>query len=103
MMSHHGGDIDVIIIDVYTVNSEPRWQCKPMHCIVEARPMIGDPSMHCKGLFQKVLENAFTDLKIQDFPLFEGHPLKITVIFGMTDMDKDIYSLLKFIMDMYFR
>jgi hypothetical protein len=69
-----------------------------MLVVVGAMMNVGDPSHHLKALFRKVVKKSLIDIDVTDFPIFEGCPHNISVIFGITDMTKDIDSLLKFIM-----
>ena len=96
MSNHHDKAPAQVTIEV---QGEPRVQERARLSRIGGVTRIYDPSATLKSKFQRAVRNAFTDLGIHSFPLFEAQPIKITIVFAITNMAKDIDNLLKFVMD----
>jgi Holliday junction resolvase RusA-like endonuclease len=90
-------DGKVLSVDIH-VDGEPRVQERPRHCHRGSKHWVYDPTKELKAEFREVVKAAFTDLGIHDFPLF-GVPLKYIIVFGVSNPEKDVDNLLKFVMD----
>jgi len=60
---------------------------------------IYDPSTHLKAAFSSSVKAAFTELGVDEYPIFLQPEMKVTIVFGVNSMDKDIDNLLKFVFD----
>ncbi len=61
--------------------------------------VVYDPSSKVKAACKRTVVLTLRHLGIRVFPLFVGRPLKLTVVFGIKIQTKDIYNLMKVIMD----
>jgi Holliday junction resolvase RusA-like endonuclease len=94
MSDTHGA----ILLDL-EVQGEPRVQERARVLLKNSVPRIYDPSARLKADFSRAVEQALISIGLSDFPLFMVQPLKVSVVFNVANMGKDIDNLLKFVMD----
>jgi Holliday junction resolvase RusA-like endonuclease len=65
-------------------------------------PLIYDPSQQLKRAYQGAVIQSLAQLGLCNFPIFPDQrylKLGISVVFYVHNMNKDIYNLLKFVLD----